>query len=247
MFASVGCTECGKLFQVDRAQLGQPASCPWCDARIIALPVAKRAEPLPLPVDPPARRFRKWPPIAVVALCIAIAGGTFLVQRYRNGAMPPFVMQTFVAPDRSCQATLPGSAEAVDGPVFTPLQTGASLFASESSFTRIRGGLGCVDLDPERAKLVRPEDLLGNVRDELGRWLGEPTVEKEGLVKSGTSDGMEVRFGTGTTRFTARILAVLDSPQPRIYLVWVGGPQFKSDGEVSARVLTSFRVNPPAK
>lgn len=247
MFAPVICAECGKRFAVERAYLGQHTSCPYC--------LAAKAQPLPLPesVDGPRvfpirkRRARKWPAFAVVALCVAIAGGTFLVQRYRNGAMPPFVMQTFVVPDHSCQATLPGSAEAVTGPEFTPLQTGASLYASESSFTRIRGGLGWIELDPERAKLVRTEDLLGNVRDELGRWLGEPTIEKEGLVKSGTSDGMEVRFGTGTTRFTARILAVLDSPQPRIYLVWVGGPQFKSDGEVSARVLTSFRVNPPAK
>ncbi len=241
MFAPVICSECGKRFAVERAYLGQHTSCPYC--------LAAKAQPLPLPepVDPPVRRFRKWPAIAVVALCIVIAGGTFLVQRYRNGAMPPFVMQTFVATDQSCQATLPGSAAAVDGPEFTPLQTGAALYASESTFTRIRGGLGWIDLDTERAKLVRTEDLLGTVRDELGRWLGEPTIEKEGLVKSGTSDGMEVRFGTGTTRFTARILAVLDSTRPRIYLVWVGGPHFKSDGEVSARVLTSFRVNPSTK
>ena len=250
MFAPVGCAECGKLFQVERARPGQPASCPWCQARVLALPMAAKPEPLPLPlpVIPPGvfpirnRSARPWLWIAVAFLSVFLALGTFLVQRYRNGAVPAFAMQSFTAPDGSCGATLPGSAEAVTRPEFTPLQTGASLFASQSWLTRARGGLGWIELDPERAKLVRTEDLLINVRDELGRWLGEPTIEKAGLVKSGASEGMEVRYGTGTTRFTARILAVLDSPQPRIYLVWVGGPKFDPDGELASRVLTSFRV-----
>ena len=264
MFVPVGCAECGKLFQVERGQLGRPASCPWCQARVLALPVAAQPrvgpEPLPLPAlsvrgangEENLRasirsRARIWPWIVVVFIGVFLAAGTFLVQRYRGGAVPPFVMQTFVAPDRSCQATLPGSVEAVAVAAFTPLQTGASLFAAKSWFTRAHGGLGWVDLDPERIKLVRIDDLLANVRDELGRWLGAPTIDKEGLVKTGSSDGMEVRYGSDGTRFTARLLAVLDSPQPRIYLVWVGGPQFNPDGELATRVLTSFRVTPAGK
>ncbi len=250
MFAPVGCSECGKLFQVEHAQLGQPASCPWCQARVMALPMAAKAEPLalPEPVIPPGvfpirkRGARPWLWIAVAFISIFFALGTFLVQRYRNGAVPPFAMRTSTATDGSCQATLPGTAAEVIPPQFTPLQTRASLFASQSWLTRARGGLGWIELDPARAKLVRTEDLLINVRDELGRWLAEPTIEKEGVVKSGSSEGMEVRFGTGTTRFTARILAVLDAPQPRIYLIWVGGPKFDPDGEFASRVLASFRV-----
>ena len=260
MFVPVGCAECGKLFQVERGQLGRPTSCPWCQARVLALPVAAQPrvgpEPLPLPEPsvrganlraPSRSRTRIWPWIVVVFIGVLLAAGTFLVQRYRGGAVPPFVMQTFVAPDRSCQATLPGSVEAVAGMEFTPLQTGASLFAAKSWFTRAHGGLGWIDLDPERVKLVRIDDLLATVRDELGRWLGAPTIDKEGLVKTGSSDGMEVRYGSDGTRFTARLLAVLDSPQPRIYLVWVGGPQFNPDGELATRVLTSFRVTPAGK
>ena len=255
MLAQVGCSECGKRFQVEGDQLGQLASCPWCEASVLALPMAAKAEPLPLPeplIPPgvsaiPKRRARKWPAIPVVALCMLIAGGTFLIQRYRNGAVPAFAMQTLTATDGSCQATLPGSTEAVPGPQFTPLQTDVALFASQSWFTRTRGGLGWIELDPERAKLVRTEDFLSSVRDELGRWLGVSTIEKEGVVKSGTSEGLEVHYGTGTIRYTARILAVFDSPQPRIYLVWVGGPKFDPDGEVASRVLTSFRQLTPSK
>ena len=261
MFASVGCAECGKLFQVGRDRLGQPADCPWCGAKVLALPVAAKPggepEPLPLPLPEPVavsgvgpvrkRRSRKWSWIAALLLCVPVAGGTFLIQRYRAGAMPSFVMQTHRAPDGSCQATLPGPAEEVAAPSFTPLQTGASLYASGSWLTRARGGLGWIDLDPERARMTRAEDLLGNVRDELGRWLGEPTVDKEGQVRSGQSDGLEVRFGTGGRRFTARLLAALDGPRPRVYLVWVGGPRFDPDGDAAARVLASFRVAAPAK
>ncbi len=265
MFVPVGCSECGKLFQVERGELGQPASCPWCQARVLALPVAAKTtsdpEPLPLPepfgtvdsvstAEPIRRRsshsgIRPW--IVVLALSAVLALFTFLLLRHRGGGTPSFAMESFVAPDRVCQATLPGTAEAVEAPVFTPLQTGASLFASKTWMTRIVGGLGWVDLDPGRSKLLRAEDVLGNVRDGLGRWLGEPAVDKEGLVKSGTAEGIEVRYGQGETRYTARIIAVLDGPQPRVYLVWIGGPHFKPDGELAEKVLASFRIAPPGK
>ena len=242
MLVPVDCAECGELFEAG------PARCPRCGARVSAKP-----EPLPLPEpigrvpvpSPPIRRSRRW--ILLVALCALLAGGTFLGQRYRGGAVPPFVMRECAAPDGACRATLPGSAVPVVSPRFSELQTGASLFATNSSFTRLTGGLGWIDLDPERAKMVRSDDLFANVRDELGRWLGEPIIDKEGLVKSGASEGIEVRFGKATRRFTARMIFVLGVPQPRLYLVWIGGPHFDPDGETAARVLASFRIDAPVK
>ncbi len=245
MFVTVDCAGCGMVFEAERDRLDLPASCPRCGTHISLKP-----EPLPLPeeigrapVTVPIRRSRRW--IVLVALCTGIAGGTFLVQRYRGGAVPPFVMRECAVPDGSCRATLPGAAMPVECPRFSELQTGGSVIATSSSFTRFTGGIGWIDLDPTRAKMVRSEDLFANVRDELGRWLDEPKIDKEGLVKSGTSEGMEVRFGTGTRRFTARMIFALGVPQPRLYFVWIGGPHFDPDGETAARVLASFRIDAP--
>ena len=243
MLVPVRCAECGELFEAD-----PPASCPRCGARVSAKP-----EPLPLPEEvgrvpiavQPMRQSRRW--AALVAICALVAGATFLVQRYRGGAVPPFIMRECAAPDGSCRATLPGAAVPVESPRFSELETGASLFAAGSSFTRLTGGLGWIDLDPERAKMVRSDDLFANVRDELGRWLGEPEIQAQGAVKSGASEGVEVRFGKGTRRFTARMIFARGVPQPRLYLVWIGGPHFDPDGETAARVLVSFRIDGPAQ
>lgn len=40
MFVPVGCTQCGKLFQVPQENLGQPAPCPWCGAMVAAWPLS---------------------------------------------------------------------------------------------------------------------------------------------------------------------------------------------------------------
>ena len=263
MFVPVGCAECGKLFQVERGQLGQSASCPWCGARVLALPVAAAAEPQPLPLplpeevpvvrpqrSRPAPRLRVLPRLALAALCGFLALATFAVQRYRNGGFASLALESFVAPDGSCRATLPGSAEPAPPPdaPFTPIQTGFTAYSAKSWFSRAKGGVGWIGLDPERARLARSEDLLVNVRDGLGRWLGEPAIEKEGVVKSGSADGSEVRFGAiGGPRFTARMIAVLDSPTPRVYFIWVGGTNIDPDGEAAARVLSSFRLTAAGK
>ncbi len=243
MLVPVRCAECGELFEAERDRPNSLARCPRCGGRASVKP-----EPLPLPepigrfpvAAPPTRR-RRW--ILLLALCAVVAGGTFLVQRYRGGAVPPFVMRECAAPDGSCRATLPGSADPVECPRFSELQIGGSMIATNSSFTRLTGGLGWIDLDPERTKLVRSDDLFANVRAELGRWLGEPEIDKEGSVKTGESEGIEVRFGKGTRRFTARMILTLGVPQPRLCLVWIGGPHFDPAGETAARVLASFRID----
>ena len=109
MFVPVGCSECGKRFQVEREQLGQVASCPWCQARVVALPVAAAPEPLPLPlpeeapavvpVKPksapkPPRRIGVGCWLLTAALCILLGGGTFAFQRYRSGGFTSLAMQS---------------------------------------------------------------------------------------------------------------------------------------------------------
>ena len=109
MFVPVGCAECGKHFQVERGQLGQPATCPWCGAHRVA------AEPLPLPLPLPedvraerpkrAHRVRsttrlrvvRW--LALAALCTVLALATFAGQHYRHGGFSSLAMESFVAPD----------------------------------------------------------------------------------------------------------------------------------------------------
>jgi len=155
MFVPVGCAECGKRFQVERAQLGQAATCPWCQARVLALPVAAPAEPLPLPEEiptvrpagarpAPGRRVRVLPWLAFFALCAFLALGTFAVQRYRSGGFSSFAMRPFVAPDGSCRATLPGPSELATPPdaPFTPIQTGFTAYAAKSWLSPAQGAKG---------------------------------------------------------------------------------------------------------
>lgn len=203
-------------------------------------------EPLPEPIpDAHAPPFRTSPILRLllfVFVCLLFTVAAFLVQRYRNGGVPSFIWESASVADGQCQASLPGSAEPIDVLNFTPLQTKADIRVSSSRFTRLRGGLGLLELDPERSKLVRSEDMLTNLRDEFGRWLGIPEVDKEGVVKSGTSDGMEVRYGKESTRFTVRFVAALEGNSPRVYIVWIGGPKFDPDGVTATRVLQSFRI-----
>ena len=65
MFVPVGCTNCGKPFQVPETALGQSTLCPWCQSTVTALPVAEVVEPparQPAAVtqrEPPAPKWRK--------------------------------------------------------------------------------------------------------------------------------------------------------------------------------------------
>ncbi|MDY3561897.1 hypothetical protein R5W23_003326 [Gemmata sp. JC673] len=55
MFVPVGCTSCGKLFQVPEAALGQTAQCPWCQAAQPGAPPSPAAGP----AEPPAPKWLK--------------------------------------------------------------------------------------------------------------------------------------------------------------------------------------------
>lgn len=68
MFVPVGCTNCGKPFQVSEAALGQSILCPWCQAVVTALPVGTAAGASPAPTPPtteqPARAESETKPPA---------------------------------------------------------------------------------------------------------------------------------------------------------------------------------------
>ncbi|MBM3979137.1 MAG: hypothetical protein FJ304_02415 [Planctomycetes bacterium] len=53
MFVPVGCTNCGKPFQVPDAALGQRAPCPWCNEVVTALPMSAPVSSAPAPTPAP--------------------------------------------------------------------------------------------------------------------------------------------------------------------------------------------------
>lgn len=57
MFVPVGCSNCGKPFQVPDAVVGKPAVCPWCQAAVAALPVGTAVEPPPPAATAPAPKW----------------------------------------------------------------------------------------------------------------------------------------------------------------------------------------------
>jgi hypothetical protein len=56
MFVPVGCTSCGKPFQVAEEALGQRAPCPWCKDVVTALPVSAPVSGAPAPNSAPKPR-----------------------------------------------------------------------------------------------------------------------------------------------------------------------------------------------
>lgn len=247
MFAAVVCPECGKPFQVPRAALGEPAGCPWCEKTVAALPVATTAKPLSLDdavqLPAPKNSGGLRPPlagvIAVVAGCLIVGGGAFLVSRYGPGLAADAGWRTFAPADGGCRAVLPADPveEAVAANPASPVTRGGKRFVARRRFGP-SATLGWLDLDPERAKATRAEDAIAAARDRRAAELGG-TVVREAAVKDGNRDGRQVEFDTPGGPWVERYVYVPDGPRPRLYAVGVTGP---ADGPAARRVLESFRV-----
>lgn len=137
MFVPVGCTSCGKPFQVPEGALGQRAPCPWCHEVVTALPVSAPVpnapapaprparqqaalsldddEPAPAPEPPAARepgppraRFPLWGTL-LIGWCVVVvcAGATLAYRHYGSGQLPEKRWVEFTAPDGSFAITLP--------------------------------------------------------------------------------------------------------------------------------------------
>ncbi len=119
MFVPVACSECGKPFQVPETAVGNPTACPWCQATVLALPIATAApappvaqraqtpparqeEFLPLEDEPVASRTRRRFPLWIipVAVLLLLVVGTITVGilRHKQGHFTSMEWRPVTAP-----------------------------------------------------------------------------------------------------------------------------------------------------
>lgn len=256
MFAQVACLACGKPFQVDRQKLGSSVPCPWCGKDTAAVPAAVDVQPLP-PAEPapPARTRREYdapPPrprtaakpfrplvwVAYAVLLLFVAGAVFLGVRLFSGGSN---LNEFTTPDGSCKVLLPGSPREV--PVVSTdefFPSGKRYVSTPGVFNKFGGEVGWLDLPPEDAKLIRPEDLFRTLRERRAEELGA-TAEGEAVLRVDSFQGVEVRFAKEKVRHLERYLFDPKAVNPRVYWVSVGGPDFDPDSAVARKAVGSLR------
>lgn len=262
MFVPVACVRCGKPFQVPPAAAGTDVPCPWCNAVGPALPVVvpdlsrltpaaqePTAPPEPLSLDddppapaPPAARRRWWPVVGVVVLAAAVFAVTLVALGYHAGRVPPSAWRAVTAPDGSFRVELP--AEPVVGPVGPladfPMARGGQRLTARGWYSGVTASVGWYDLDPERAKTMRADDLAGGVfaarRAELGA-----TATSQASVRRADRDGFEYRYGTPTGPAADRVVVVGTGPRPRVYVLSYAAPRLGENDPGLTRFWESFR------
>lgn len=263
MFVPVACVRCGKPFQVPPAAAGTDVPCPWCNAVGLALPVvspdlsrltpaAQSAEPLPEPLslddEPPAPASpvarRPWRPVVGVGvLAAAVFALTFAALGYRSGRVPPTAWREVAAPDGSFRVELP--AEPITEPIGPladfPMARGGQRLAARGWYSGVIASVGWYDLDPERAKTMRADDLAGGVfaarRAEL-----RATATSHANVRRADRDGFEYRYGTPAAPAADRVVVVGTGPRPRVYVLSYAAPRLGENDPGLVRFWESFRT-----
>jgi hypothetical protein len=248
MFVPVACPQCGKPFQAAADAAGRSVVCPWCRAAVPGLPVASpSAEVLSLDDEEPAglhpRLARRPRARTIVAVVLGVAVLTFAVLRV--GKLFDADWTEFTPPDGSCRVLLPARpmiAEAVAANPHSPTVRGGERFVARKWSLKFVASLGWADLDPERAKAVRAEDLIAaEVRrrcDDLKAAAGRPAP-----CRVDDFQGAEVTYDTPAGTRVELLLVVPTGPRPRLYVLAVEGKDVKADDPVVRRFFNSFRVN----
>lgn len=253
MFTAVACSRCGKAFQVAATALGTSVACPWCKESVLALPVASSpgesvtnaplsldaATQLPLPPAGPSPfpRLYLFGAISVFAGVLA-----FFAVRYATSGGS---WSEFAAPDGSVRAKLPGdpTEETLSANPHSPATLGGKRYTANQWLTDVTAWMGWVDIDPERAKLARPEDLIAAERnrriDELGG-----KVAADGPLKLDEFSGIKVRYDTPNGPAIDQFLVVSSGAHPRLYVLGASASTEAAVEEAANRVLLSFRISP---
>ncbi len=258
MFVAVACSECGKPFQVPEAVVGQPTDCPWCQARVLALPIAKPApqpapQPEPLPLDdepPPAadtpRRSRLrllfWVFTLASVVMIPTATITIGILRYKHGYFTSMEWRQAAPGDGSCTAELLGRpTEDADA------GAGQKRYTSEGWYSGTTTWVGWRDLTPHQAELATTKDAWQHLRpifeverDRLKSKSGG-TVVKDATIRFEEPLTWEVRLDYPGGRVVERAVVMPRGAKPRVYFVGIAG-HINPDGPDPQRLFDSFRV-----
>jgi hypothetical protein len=252
MFAAVVCPECAKQFSVPRADMGSPVACPWCGRTVAALPLAA---PKPLSLDdavqlPPVARHAERSRFSAGGMLLKLAlvavgsvfacGGAFLAGRLLPGCSA-VGWRELAPPDGGCRITLPAEPveESIAANPASPATRDGKRFVARSRLAGVTASVGWLELDPEKAKLTRADDVIAAEKDRRASEFGG-SVAREAAVKDGPRDGRQVEFDTPSGPWTERYVYVPTGLRPRLYVVGVSGP---ADSPAARRVLDSFRVD----
>jgi len=106
----------------------------------------------------------------------------------------------------------------------------------------LSASIGWQDIDAERVKLARTEDVLAAQRDFRASQMRGKVI-REAAVKQDRIDGREVTFDLGDQVVVDRYLLVPDGPRPRLYIVSVSVPKKDAEGSTVRLVIDSFRLD----
>lgn len=214
---------------------------PPAEAHPDVTPAASSKAPAARPPLRPRSRLKALALGSVLAIAACFL--TFALLRYGTGRVPFFAWREFTAPDGSCRVDLPAAPDV--SPV-EPLEDfkmtrGGQRFAARDWYSKVAATLSWQDLDPERAKTMRPEDLAGGEflrrRTEL-----QATATGQEAVKRADREGIEYWYATPGGKVVDRMVVVGTGPRPRLYVLSYSAPALREKDQGLLRFLESFRT-----
>jgi 4-amino-4-deoxy-L-arabinose transferase-like glycosyltransferase len=258
LFVPVGCSACGKRFQVPEAAIGKPAACPWCQAAVLALPVAAApatpaTDPLSLDDDTPAptptQRRPRFIVLALLLIAIVATLTTVAVMRRKEGYLTSREWRAFTPPDNSCMVQLLGRPiEDSSAP-----ESGQRRYLSEGWYSGTTTWLGWRNLSAVEVQIAAAPEAWHNPQltrlfDQEREWLAGRFggyVSKDATINFKDPLTREVRLELpdGRGRAVERMIVLPTGPRPRLYFIGIAGKRLDPDGEEVKRLFESFRVN----
>jgi hypothetical protein len=262
MFLPVACSACGKPFQVPEGAIGKSAVCPWCQAAVLALPVAAPATGTPgpgLPARPAAeplsldeeavpaesaRRGRRFLVLVILLVAVAATLATVTVLRRKEGYLTSREWRVFTAPDGSCTAELTGRpVEDASEP-----ESGERRFVAEGWYSGTVTWLGWRTLSAAEAQIAAAPEAWHNPQltklfDQERNWL---TNRFGGYVTKDATIGFqepltrELRLELPQGRAVERLVVHHTGPRPRLYFIGIAGKRI--DDSQIRRLFDSFRA-----
>lgn len=253
MFVPVACSQCGKPFQVPEAVVGQLAACPWCQASVLALPVARASAAAPLSLDDnppqPIVRSQRSRARLVLGLLLVAAVATMLTMgalRRKEGHMVNREWQAFTSPDNSCAIDLTGKPiEDPDAPAANERR-----YTSEGWYSGTTTWIAWRNLTAAEAQAASTDEAWHDIslmklfdaeRDRVKGQFGG-SVAKEGTIQFKDPLIRELRLELPQGKLVERTIVRPTGPRPRVYFLGIAGKRLNPDGDEVKRFFESFRT-----
>lgn len=200
------------------------------------------AEQLP-PTSPPSSRSGRGRWVLLGLLTAAVAVGTFTYVRFGRGVLPEGVWREVRPAGEGFRVLLPAEPEEETIPAnpLSPVTRPGKRYVAHRWYEQVTVSAGWLDLDPERAKRSRFEDVIAAERDRFARERNG-TVAGEAAVKFDAHDGRQFTLTTPSGLWVVRYVYAAEATQPRLYFVAVGGPKVDPEGPTARKALESLRL-----